>query len=441
MSNYIGQSSEEEGAEAKKKDRQVRRSRWILLLVVAAVVFFDAVYLYGLPPVLAAVGRVTKYLLAQGPGVGTVFLYMVAFIAPIFVFTFVHEMGHAIAGVLVGYRTRLFQVGRFVFRYNNEKWHLRRIGPDEPNIFGGVACTASSYENIVHRTLIMIAGGPIASLLFMFATITLFVVERLWYSALFIIPTGQIVIFTVITAADLILPKLSKPENSDGQNIKVLLAGGAEAFRLAYLHIIAAVSETGVHPRDWDYDLVKQAADGPCQSLQHLLTLDFAYTAALSHQDFDLANAYVDSIQEYVNPDDPKFDPAEFKDLLKSLVYLDVAFFEAFYRDDPVRARRWFEQVPEQEPVQVSKQTLKQITQMPERVAEQKAVKNARARTEAAILLAEGHYQEAVEKAKERISAIEEEKYISGLHLWVVEELETLIAKAEELAGCLIIPT
>lgn len=339
-------------------------------------------------------------------------LVIPGFFAAVGIHVFVHELGHIIAGLLAGLRLRFFQLWRLVVIYHHHRWHLLTLKLHNMPARGSVAFTASNAKNLTNRMLIAGIGGPAASAILLLATIILIIVGQWWKSSTLIFLASLLVLMTLRTVLIQIFPNKSKSMDTDGQMIRQLLKGGPEAFRYAALHIASVDNASGFYPHAWNTEMLNQAVQGPCRTRQHCVLLDMAYTAALSHQDYDLACEYMDSIQEYLDPDDPKFDPDDLNDRLRYAAYLDIAFFEAYYRNDLDNARRWFDQASEQD-----------------------RLHKPRARAEAAILLAEGYYQEAIESAEAGKPNLVEEEFISGGRIWTIDELDSLIAEAERLTG------
>ncbi|MBN2499503.1 MAG: M50 family metallopeptidase [Anaerolineales bacterium] len=414
MSNnsYVGRSEKEE-AEAKKQVRQERREGCIVWMVIIAVVLTAAVIIFGLSAAIKAIGFLFRLLAAAFGGALGIAIYLwVIIVIPLIVTVFAHEMGHVIAGALVGFIPRKFQVWRFALFYNRGKWRIQSVRLNDLQSGGGVMFTTSNYRNLSQRMLFLTVGGPAVSSVVLIAAVIFAVAARLWESIFLLAPVLVFILVALLNLLGLIVPDRYRAENSDGQTIKELRKGGPKAERQVVYHIIFADNASGIHPREWNYDLLIQAAPDRCRRPWHCILLFFAAAAAVSHQDIERATTFMNSIQEYMNPDDPKFRRFEIGDLLKNAIYLDIAFFEAFYRDDPVKARVWFE-----------------------RVSELEELERGRAGTEAAILMAEGHYQEVIEKAEKGKFEQGKRKPITGSSVWRNEELDTLIAKAEAFAG------
>jgi hypothetical protein len=92
---------------------------------------------------------------------GVVVMFMLALI--------VHESGHLISGLLVGFRFEMFVAG-FLKIYRDQKRRIRIGINKDLSLFGGVAATTPRDISADNRKkfAMVILGGPIASLIFVF---------------------------------------------------------------------------------------------------------------------------------------------------------------------------------------------------------------------------------------------------------------------------------
>lgn len=80
----------------------------------------------------------------------------------------VHELGHLIAGLAVGFRFEMFVTG-FLKIYRNEQGKIRGALNKDLSLIGGVAATIPTNTNADHRKkfALVILSGPLASLIYM----------------------------------------------------------------------------------------------------------------------------------------------------------------------------------------------------------------------------------------------------------------------------------
>lgn len=396
---------EKESAEQKEQERRANREveiRWIfifgILFVVLLLIFFAVATNNGIQDALLLL-----------------FSFTVGLYVTVFIYFSIHEMGHILFGTLAGLRPRLIMIRRLMLVYHQKKWRLRLISFKEVPLLPGILLgssslyTASSPENLLRQMVIMLTGGPIASAVVMLAGIgMLLIYQRLSITEILMIPVAIAFVFLPIVVLLIgISPRLIHAPMSDGYLIRKYAAGDKEAIQTAVAHIANTDNMFGVHPGDWHYDLLKEAARIPCLTHEHFEFLVLIYPAALSHKDVELAGEYVDAIQNYLEPANQSLTPTG---KVHPVVYLDMAFFEALYRNNPEKARHWFERAPSQEEIMLD-----------------------RRRAEAAILFAEGQVDQAIRLAKEFKSELGYEKTgRTGVMLWKIEELDALIARAWE---------
>ncbi|MCZ8354370.1 MAG: hypothetical protein O9340_06535 [Cyclobacteriaceae bacterium] len=183
----------------------------------------------------------TKLMDQYDAGVGFILLLLT------FLFYFVavalHEAGHAIAGVWVGFDFRLYVVGPFMWEKTNDKWSFK--WNTNVNTSGGlVLCMPTETNGLQKRFAWFAAGGPLASLFtfLLFALcFYLFQGRELSYAAqvlqgsLFVLAALSAFLF-LITA----IPFHMGGFSSDGARFIRLMRGGDHAaFEVSLLKVIA----------------------------------------------------------------------------------------------------------------------------------------------------------------------------------------------------------
>src|SRR5437868_5918014 len=94
----------------------------------------------------------------------TIFLSLVAFSLMAFLILAGHELGHVLAGQMVGFRFLLFVVGPL--KFERKEGRIRAGLNKTLALAGGVAASAPTDErNVCKRMAVIMLGGPLASLL------------------------------------------------------------------------------------------------------------------------------------------------------------------------------------------------------------------------------------------------------------------------------------
>jgi hypothetical protein len=159
-----------------------------------------------------------------------------------------HEIGHLIGGLSQGMRFLLLIVGPF-------GWHASVAGPrfewnTNVALMGGLAATLPTEvgSSLRRQLLVMIAGGPLASLLLaIFAVAAIAYVEPRIAAYCLIVAATSFGIFLVT-----LIPTRAGGFMSDGMQLIDVWRGGTAVVERSALLRIFAQSMDGVRPRDWD---------------------------------------------------------------------------------------------------------------------------------------------------------------------------------------------
>jgi len=167
-----------------------------------------------------------------------------------------HEIGHVLGGLSQGMRFLLLIVGPF-------SWHASVSGirfewNTSLPLMGGVAATfPTKLGNSLRRQfLVMIAGGPAASLLLALCALAMTSMSNPRFAAYFLFVAVTSLGVCLVT---LIPVRVGAWMNDGLQMIDLLRGGNAVTERVALLRILAQ-SFDGVRPRDWDSSTINELA-------------------------------------------------------------------------------------------------------------------------------------------------------------------------------------
>jgi Peptidase family M50 len=277
----------------------------------------------------------------------------------VFLVIVVHEFGHAVIGVLTGFRVLSIHFGRLQISWPfHVKWY--RSTP-LPGASGFVQLTPVYSQKLRARAVAMVFGGPAANLLP--ATLLLIFDSQMgFFSACF-------VLMSILIGVINLLPFQRKALTSDGMKILTLLRNGPEGERwLALLGLVADI-RNGVETEKLDPDFVAIATAVIDDSPQTVLAHSIAHAMAYYRHDDAEASRLLEICLEHLGRAAP---------LMREAVFADAAGFQAKRRKRLDLARQWLADLPEQ-------------TIMPE----------IRLKTESSILAAEGDIQAAMKKLDE----------------------------------------
>ncbi|MEJ2748103.1 MAG: hypothetical protein P8183_09380, partial [Anaerolineae bacterium] len=249
--------------------------------------------------------------------------------------TAVHELGHLLAGKLVGLRLHLLIIGPL--RVVRENGRLRVSLQKSVAIFNGMTKSLpEDARNLPHRLLAYTLGGPLASLLQAVLAAALFV--RWAADVHFTNNNAWVVESAAITAvyAAIIFLSAIKPTRyqselpADGGRIISLLYASPEAARWCALVALSGADVRGQRPRDWDESLIQQALTGYDHTHDGQLARFLTYFWALDNGRIAEANRW---LEEAI-----AIHPTRLANIPIHLLW-EKAYFAARHLNDPVQAR------------------------------------------------------------------------------------------------------
>ena len=261
--------------------------------------------------------------------------------AAILIVTTLHESGHATTGMALGMKLRAFIVGPFQWRIRDGRWKFQFLPAKLFSAGGATALVPIDPEQSHWKDICMIAAGPLANLLTgliaLAATLTATgrPYEQYWL-LLARITTISLVVFAVN-----LLPSRPEALYSDGARIYQLLRGGPWADLHRAFAIVTSTTVTSLRPRDYDIQVIQQAASSFTQGRQALLLRMFA-----SYYFFDCGKIpearQAFSEAESVYHESASDIPAE--------LHTDFVFGAAFLQRDADGARQWWERMEAKKP-------------------------------------------------------------------------------------------
>lgn len=287
----------------------------------------------------------------------------------LFLVILAHELGHLLGGRLVGFRFLLLIVGPLLIQHMGGSLRVqlnRNLG-----LAGGLAASAPDDDhNLPRRMLVMVAGGPLTSLILgALALLSLPLLSGL--PALLMLLVGAI--SAAIGVATLI-PLQSGGFASDGARILMLLRGGPQVERWCVHALLARLALTN-RPRDLRQDLLARATaygEGGFDAVSAaLLGYSWAIDSGLPAE----AAAHLDHALRHI---------ADFPPALQPAIRLEAAYFNAWHRGDAAAARMWLDQSAGGMLIE----------------------RHTRSRVRAAVLLAEGQIAEARAEAQKGQEAL-----------------------------------
>ena len=262
---------------------------------------------------------------------------------------FAHEMGHIVAGWLLGFKVKQIKIGAF---------HLgRHARCGEPYCGDVITLGASILEPRVsdlddamlrRRLWFLMAGGPLASLLLAAVLEAMQYIAQPGFLVSFSLHVGAA--FSGLLAIAASLPDVNRRGIfSDGARLLMLLRKDAKAGRwLSNIRCQMALNQ-GRHPRDWDQACVSRAAAVSDDSRDAYIARWLAYLWAAERQDITCATKYLEGALEVLSYSTPK---------MRDHLFLEAAVFQAWFRDNPSKALFWVYRIRNKKLTRLQKQRL-----------------------------------------------------------------------------------
>jgi hypothetical protein len=327
---------------------------------------------------------------------GTAWL-IVLLVLLLYVVLIIHECGHLLGGRLVGSRFMLLIVGPL--RILREQRGIRVGLNKNLAAYGGMAASMPQGEqNIQRKMLVMVAGGPVASLLFALLAGGL----GLWPGLLPKVVALLFVITALLSALIFVgtsIPTYTGGFFTDGARILMLLKGGPGVERWSANTLLNSLVLAGRLPREWSPVLLQKSTAIPDGTLDDAVGCSFAYY-------YNLDTGNIAEARKFLQRQLMALD--QMPSIVRPNFLLEAAYFEARYHANAETARRWLEQ------------------------ARGGIVERAtRLRVEAAVLLAEGRKDEARVRIQEGLRNVKNAMYLGSGRLEEVLLQSLLMAIVE----------
>jgi hypothetical protein len=246
---------------SKGESKSVGWGLWAGLLVGFMIGAFLAVWIKRNVNLLAESGLAGSHLVQQLSKAKEILTVwdLLAFPVLILIVLATHEIGHVLGGLLQGMRFLMLIVGPF-------GWHASYSGTrfqwnTNLALMGGLAAMLPNQTGAPRRhLLVLIAGGPLASLFLAILAIALASVSGPRLAAYFTIVAGTSFGIFLVT----LIPMRVGGFMSDGLQLIDVLKGGSAAIDRGALMQLFAQSLDGVRPRDWDSSAIEKLANLDC---------------------------------------------------------------------------------------------------------------------------------------------------------------------------------
>jgi hypothetical protein len=260
------------------------------------------------------------------------------FLPALYVTVAVHEVGHLLAGRIVGMRPGAIVIGGIAVFKSGRRWLIRF---DYRRLFSGGLAKVLPQKGDFRPAAFgwMIAGGPFASLLF---TAVCGLVEFSygrgvwgWIDTLFWI--------TLLTTLAPLIPVSRGTNKSDGARLWILIRRPDRARPWMALWALQTEETRGVLPRDWDPELVSQILMADPSSSEYSYVQLLAFYRCTDEKKEQIALEHLENALA---------GSSRTSKVLRQCIFLEAASSSALLRGNVTQARTWTERVGEvKEPV------------------------------------------------------------------------------------------
>ena len=260
---------------------------------------------------------------------------LVAFWLAISAAVLVHELGHFVAGRLMGFSLQFLQVGPLSIGYDHGNLRIQY----QPNwgVSGHTAMHVSGTLRLRRKLLVYVAAGPLTNLLFVFFGwgVTRNVaadLNILFWSAIQLFSAACLLAFF----GSVIPYRSANGFFSDGARLRMLLLPNVETKRWYAIIGLGMQRRYGRRPREWNRRWLALASSSERPSVVALVGKFLSYAAANDRKDKAAAGELLESCLRDVGA-----ARQPFRDTLMN----EAAVFQAWFRNDAEKAKQWFARV------------------------------------------------------------------------------------------------
>jgi tetratricopeptide (TPR) repeat protein len=253
-----------------------------------------------------------------------------------------HEMGHLLAGWLVGFRFVLITFGPLRIAREAGGLRLSLIHTNVVQWQGRALMVPTEFGDFRRRRMVLVAGGPLATFGQMMLVLGLNFALRnraIGYG-------WGLVLLWLLLSAVMLLPATAVPQKigniyTDAARIWQILRGGEALTRQLALTNLVEASLRGVPPAEMDADFVAITLAAPPDSSEALVGHYVAHLQALDRGDVAEAAVFLEKTLTLLQ----QRPPAQ----RSPVIFASAAYFAARYEQDLAQAQAWLNLIqPEQ---------------------------------------------------------------------------------------------
>lgn len=266
----------------------------------------------------------------------TMLLYL-----PILMLTVVlHELGHVIAGIVVGFHFSSITIGPFSIglQYGKVKFQIRA----QSGALGFAGMHIETVSRLRRKLLIFVMAGPLTNLVTgIIAAGFIFVSPQTERSSWLIALSAAFSMLSLLVFVMSAIP-LRSTFHSDGDRIRMLVKSPAEARRWIAAMALAGQQRKGIRSRRWKRTWLKSVCAVGDSSFDEFFGNLLAHIAASDRKDMPAEARHLERCLELAH-----LAPVSARDLLASA----SLYFCAWTRCDSKLAESWLTQLENRKPI------------------------------------------------------------------------------------------
>jgi hypothetical protein len=329
-----------------------------------------------------------------------------------FASTLLHELAHLIGALAMKLELYSFAVWPLQWVRAGRNFQIRRFNWQQ--MLGQVAAYPKNVERLLWKRAVLLGSGPLGSLLVAMGSMALAYAlnespHSIGFSKRLLVPRSgaTLLLFaaSLVNFYDFFLtmrPIPFKKCSTDGAALIAIIWSAPLMIQSWLIETLSLASRNGVRPRELNGEIIEYLIGVRNGSILDVDSSFFAFYYRLDAAQVEPAGELIDQIATNWE----KYDSYH-----QLYAVLEKAYFEARYRHNVLDARRWLDQTPQG--------TIEQQTHL---------------RAEAAVLLAEGRYKEAAEKAATALDVLPKSADPGGA-IAEKEWLESILAESQRQIG------
>lgn len=254
-------------------------------------------------------------------------------IAAIFGAILIHEIGHILAGWIVGFHFNSIQVAWLSLGFEYGKLTLRVR--NKTSVGGYATIQIDRICRLRKRLMFFIAGGPAASILSVVViavTVNVFDLHKSWLAA----PAASVAFVCLWFGLVSLVPFSTQGYSSDGARLEMLITSRDKARRWFCLAALGNTHRRGKSPKLWNANWTKAATSVRDNSIDEVSACWLAYICASDRKQADLAAGYLERCLKLAGIVD---------EATRDTLILEAAVFQAWERENVDKSATWLSHV------------------------------------------------------------------------------------------------